>query len=259
MGIFDGYLICSDIDGTIEHSSHYEDYKENYDAIKYFTKNGGYFTFTTGRYLFHLENERFSEVMNAPSCIFNGGAVYDYSKNQPLFIKYLPHTLRELISFIEPHKDKIVRFNICMGLDATYEKYKGFEQTDEILDAYPIKIVCVFDNETDTSQFQKTMQDMDVFSEYYICKSWNVGIEFLHKDATKGQAIQFIKNHLGNIHTLIAIGDNENDIPMLKSADVGVAVGDAAPNVKESADITVCKCDRFAVKDLINRIANKEI
>ena len=47
MGKFDGYLICSDFDGTI-----YADGKisqENIDAIEYFQSKGGYFTFASGR------------------------------------------------------------------------------------------------------------------------------------------------------------------------------------------------------------------
>ena len=47
MGKYDGYLICSDFDGTI-----YIDQKisqENIDAIAYFQSEGGYFTFASGR------------------------------------------------------------------------------------------------------------------------------------------------------------------------------------------------------------------
>lgn len=49
MGIFDGYLICTDCDGTLTDSQS-ELSDENIEAIRYFQKEGGLFTLATGRY-----------------------------------------------------------------------------------------------------------------------------------------------------------------------------------------------------------------
>jgi len=38
---------------------------------------------------------------------------------------------------------------------------------------------------------------------------------------------------------LICIGDHANDLPMLRAADVAVAVGNALPEVKAAADIVI--------------------
>ena len=47
MKIFSGYLICSDVDGTF--SVNTVTVKNNIEAVKYFTQNGGRFTIATGR------------------------------------------------------------------------------------------------------------------------------------------------------------------------------------------------------------------
>ena len=52
MGIFDGILICTDLDGTLlANDKSISD--ENLRAIEYFKENGGYFTFVTGRTPFY--------------------------------------------------------------------------------------------------------------------------------------------------------------------------------------------------------------
>ena len=37
----------------------------------------------------------------------------------------------------------------------------------------------------------------------------------------------------------VAFGDNVNDLPMMREADVAVAVANAFPQVKESADVVI--------------------
>ena len=53
MGKFDGYLICTDLDGTF--CLGHELCGENAKYVKYFQENGGLFTVSTGRLPNHLD------------------------------------------------------------------------------------------------------------------------------------------------------------------------------------------------------------
>lgn len=65
--------------------------------------------------------------------------------------------------------------------------------------------------------------------------SW---LEILHYDVNKGTALEFIAGHMGlSSENIMAVGDNYNDIEMIKWAGVGVAVGHAEPELKKFADI----------------------
>ena len=65
--------------------------------------------------------------------------------------------------------------------------------------------------------------------------SW---LEILHRDATKGKALEFLAGKLGIDRAHIAaVGDNFNDIDMLEYAGLGIAIGSAEPGVKNIADI----------------------
>ena len=51
----------------------------------------------------------------------------------------------------------------------------------------------------------------------------------------------------------MAIGDNANDIEMIRSAGLGVAMGNASPQVKEIADLVVRNNDENGVADAIEK------
>jgi len=62
-------------------------------------------------------------------------------------------------------------------------------------------------------------------------------LEINKKDINKGSAVIDISKILNiNINDIIAVGDNFNDISMIKKAGLGIAVANAKKEVKESAD-----------------------
>lgn len=63
-------------------------------------------------------------------------------------------------------------------------------------------------------------------------------MEIFSKDASKANALKWLKERVG-ADRVVAFGDNINDIPMLREADVAVAVENAVPEVKEVADIVI--------------------
>lgn len=63
-------------------------------------------------------------------------------------------------------------------------------------------------------------------------------LEAFSHEATKAKAVRNLALATG-AERIVAFGDNINDIPMLKAADVAVAVGNAIPEVKAIADVVI--------------------
>jgi len=62
-------------------------------------------------------------------------------------------------------------------------------------------------------------------------------LAFLQREPSKGQALLLLASHVGiSRERTLAIGDNRNDESMLRAAAVGVAMGNASPEVQAVAD-----------------------
>ena len=73
--------------------------------------------------------------------------------------------------------------------------------------------------------------------------------EFMASGVTKAGAIKILADKFGiNNDEILAIGDSENDLPMLTSVGYGVAMGNALPSIKEACKYITdtCENDGFA-------------
>ena len=62
-------------------------------------------------------------------------------------------------------------------------------------------------------------------------------LEFMDGEVSKGKALFEVADHLGiGIDSVMAFGDGENDISMIETAGIGVAMSNAANEVKAVAD-----------------------
>lgn len=67
-------------------------------------------------------------------------------------------------------------------------------------------------------------------------------LELFHKDAGKGNAVRFICDYFKiPLSDSYAAGDTDNDISMIREAGCGIAMQNAAPEVKEAADVITPK------------------
>jgi len=80
-------------------------------------------------------------------------------------------------------------------------------------------------------------------------------LEFTDIKATKGNALIYLANLLNvDIKDVIAVGDNENDISMIKSAGLGVAVANAKDDIKQHADyVTIKTCEEGVLTEIFEK------
>lgn len=255
MGKFTGYLICSDIDGTFYCP---EPDNENTQAVRYFIENGGRFTFATGRMADHLRQKGFLPIINAPACLCNGSIIYDYATERILKSSALEFTVQsflDTISCVPVPIKQIHIFHTDMSQSTCYESLNNIREEDR--KTRPAKLLCKFHTEEQANAFKEHVLQVPFFKQCYISKSWAFGVEFNAMDATKGHALKFIKEYLGDIHTAVGIGDYENDLPLLEYADLAVAVENAQEGLKNIADVIVKHYQQYAIKDLIAYLESK--
>lgn len=87
-----------------------------------------------------------------------------------------------------------------------------------------------------------------------MAKSKNHYLEFTHPEASKGQALAALCRHLHlELKETMAIGDSFNDLDMIEMAGIGVAMGNARPEIKAIADYVTLANDDDGVAEAIQR------
>ena len=238
MGKFSGYLICSDFDGTFAFRG--QPIPENVAAVRYFMDNGGKFTLATGRMMDFIRERGMGDIINAPASLGNGSVVYDYASDAVLRSKTLDFTVGEFLNALGdshaiPTSYHIVLQSYDFVRPVTIEDFSPDLKCEKA-----IKIVCRFADDAAADRFKELQMNNPFFAHTYISKSVGTLVEFNNEAATKGHAIRYVKEYLGDIHTSIGVGDYQNDIPLLQHADIGVAVANAHESVKAAARWHVC-------------------
>lgn len=84
-------------------------------------------------------------------------------------------------------------------------------------------------------------------------------IEFVNKGMTKVKAIELLLNKLDiDKENVVAIGDGDNDIDMIKYVGCGIAMSNSSEIVKENADIVTKNSNNedgvyYAIKELLSK------
>lgn len=248
MGKFDGILICSDIDRTFIGSKG-QLMSRNIEAIKYFQSEGGLFTLATGRTHRYVKEMQTGIEYDAPIICTNGTVIYDLKTGKSLFEKPLCG------DYDETCKSVINNYDFVNSIDA-HSMEKSGSIYDDFGDSDVMKAVFVCKDEEACLNLKSKMIELHG-NAYDFERSWPEGLEMRIKNSGKGVCVKMLKELLG-IHTLVCVGDYENDIDMIKAADIGYAVENAVDEVKSVADRITVSCDDGAIAEIIYEL-EKEI
>lgn len=257
---FAGKLLITDMDGTLLDGKRLVS-PENSKALRRFTEGGGLFTLATGRmnktvkpYLEHLP-------VNVPGIIYNGAAIYDFANEKILWHNCLPDSIGEIaVRILESFPG--IGFQVFHGGEVYFagqnsetEKHserEGFGPIIAPLDRIPkpwYKILLAWEPEN-LAQVEAWLRETG--GDFHAVYSERQFLELLNPGVSKGHALERLVPMLGIPGLrVVAMGDNMNDIEMLKAADVGIATENALEAVKAAADLCCCSNDSHAVAEVI--------
>ncbi len=101
----------------------------------------------------------------------------------------------------------------------------------------------------------------DKFSgELHMVKSFPSLLEIHHPHASKGHALEELSHILGiTPNEVIAVGDNLNDLEMLRVAGLGIAMGNAPQDVKDIADYVAPSNDEDGVVHVVENFILSQV
>lgn len=252
-----GYkLIASDMDETLLNDQH-EICQRNIDLIMKAKEKGVKFVPATGRGFMSIQRDLkilgLYDEIGEYVISFNGGALTENKENRLLAFEGLSfEKTKEIFEFglncdVCQHiytKDKVYVFNLS---DSEAERIKNQKVECTILEENNIDflkdepIAKILYQNTDVPYLMSLEPKMKSIweGECAVSYSSNRYMEFNKIGIDKGKGLKQLAEKLGiDIADTIAVGDNYNDMPMLKVAGLSVAAQNAVQDVKDACDIT---------------------
>ena len=263
MGKFDGYLICTDLDGTLLRKDKSVS-KENLEAIEYFKNEGGKFTFITGRMPFYAGDISNLIRPNAPIGCSNGGGLYDCAIGEYIWKQPIDNRVMELVECVDKSLPD-VGIHVSTFYKAYFSKdssaMKHFRQVSKIPDCVChyndvketiAKIIFATDVEEEIKAVEKLLNEHPMAEKFSFIRSDKTLFEILPMGIGKGMAITKLREHYGE--KIIAVGDYNNDISMFEAADIGIAVSNACPEALAAADYVTVSNQEHAIASIVSDI-----
>lgn len=262
-------MIAMDLDGTLISSNKCITPKTK-EALMRFQKEGGKVVLASGRPTYgmktleeELELKRYGGYLMS----FNGGQLYECATGNLLHSKTIPTSVALRIAALA----RIFYVNLVTYRDhelLCMEKYDMYAEIESKLNGLTIVQPDNFEQTIATIDIPKFMMLEDehllvriqnylhpILDQY--CETFTSAPYFLEitpKGITKGDTLDVLLNHIGlDRSNLITFGDGMNDMSMIKSAGLGVAMGNARSEIKAVADYVTLSNDEDGIAHVIEK------
>lgn len=255
-------LIAIDIDGTLLNNSKKILDETKTDIINAYNK-GVIICICTGR-AYPAAKRYIDELnINIPLVLFNGSCIRMSSDQELLLNKTIDCDVAKTV------------FNIVNENNGTCcfwrEDKVYFNKNDEYTEYYEqlsgVKPIVIDSIDNFTSNINKflwfdTPENLQYIKNNILnsvkgidCfKSQTRLLEIVPTNINKGESLKFLANYYGiQLENIIAVGDDENDISMIKVAGMGVAMENAKSIVKDVADYITLSNENNGVGDVIKK------
>jgi hydroxymethylpyrimidine pyrophosphatase-like HAD family hydrolase len=274
-------LITLDVDGTLLNPQGQVTPRVK-EAIRAATRKGCIVTLATGRRLRPARRIAQEVGIEVPLILYSGNLIYDTAQEKPLLHRTLnPAFVKTALEFLSE-----IRLSVAL-LQSPLHGERIFIGPGEDTDPY-LQVYAARPDREDLIVRCTPRQLLEVPDPLVVCgvgpghreetllthlKEWGHfesnlysyslrtspltdlhGFDFLPPDHNKGYALVWLAHHYGvELAETLAIGDNRNDLDMLQTAGLGVAMQNAAAIVKARADVITASNAEDGVAEALER------
>lgn len=249
-------IVALDMDGTLLNSAH-ETTEYTRDVIRRAAEAGKIVALSTGRCMSELK-DHVAQLTGVTYLICeNGACVYDVREGRSIRTIPIPtEEVEELIGLMERYDavpQMFIENQSCLRIDKSrslepyhMEYFRSVFEKGSIFDAdlfdhyrekHPSveKINLYMKTDEDRADLYCRLEGHPVVA----ADSIGLGVELSAEGVDKGKGLMMLCEHLEiPLECSIAVGDGGNDIEIMQTAGLAVAMGNAIDEVKALADVT---------------------
>ncbi|ERI94119.1 Cof-like hydrolase [Clostridiales bacterium oral taxon 876 str. F0540] len=265
-------LIALDMDGTLLREDKTIS-RETYKAIQRAKNKGVKVVLATGRPVDGIK--RYLQELNLLNdndyAIAYNGALVQNTKTKDIVAQTLM-SLEDIDYLYKLSQELNVNIHALTDHTCITPKWSKYSQVEADINDIPLEFVD-FNNLNKNTTIVKIMfidepnhlteviskLPKEVYEKYSVLRSAPYFLEFLDKRVNKGYGVELLADKLGiKREEVICIGDAGNDLHMIKFAGLGVAMGNAFPEVKEAADYITLTNEEHGVAHVIDKFILEE-
>lgn len=271
-------LVASDLDGTLLDKNK-EITPRLFEALEKLDELGIYFVPSTGR-PFGTVPKAIKELPFLKYVITsNGATIYDATEQKNIIENYLTPEAVDAVIAIAKELPVITEYFIegkAYIAKEVYDDLTLFDLTESHVAYIKNSRTPVEDFWTEMKRNDAVLENINlVFKDMELRKeTWdrlkNLGlasvtasttknIEITSLYATKAKALEKLCEMLGfERENVLAMGDGDNDMPMIQFAGIGVAMANGEEHIKQAADIIADDCNDFGAAKILEQIIEEQ-
>ncbi|MDQ0170386.1 Cof-type HAD-IIB family hydrolase [Paenibacillus tundrae] len=260
-------LFATDLDGTLLNRDS-QISPENAAAIHRAQQEGLRVTIATGRVYSDVVNISLEGGIKTPVIGSNGATIHDENGQRLFHLPLERETAASVMQWLEDH-DCYYEASTQQGIYAPINSHNAMlAEMDRILGASPsedvARLIRAVKKHYDKKDYHRVNSHQEIPAEAHIYNimafsmnpdqlregrqyfaarsdvamvvSSEHNFEMQHPDVSKGNALSKLAAHLNiAMEDTVSIGDNFNDVSMLQMAGLGIAMGNAEPEIKALA------------------------
>ena len=267
-------LVASDLDGTLLNKNK-EITPRLFDALEKLDKLGIYFVPSTGR-PFGTVPQAIKELPFLKYVITsNGATIFDATEQKNIIENYLTPEAVNAVIEIAKELPVITEYFIegkAYIAKNVYDDLTPFDLTES-------HVTYIKNSRTPVENFWEEMKknnsileninlvfkDMELRKEIWdrlkalglasVTAATTKNIEITSLYATKAKALEKLCEVLRfERENVLAMGDGDNDMPMIEFAGIGVAMANGEEHIKQAADIIADDCNDFGAAKILEQI-----
>lgn len=256
-------LLITDLDNTLLNSQRRLSAR-THDAFAQAKRAGKWLTFATGRNYSGAQPMIDALKPNAPIILYNGSRIVEPETGKILYAQNLPNAhARAAFEVNARHHIHISMYlNGDIYVETLTQEALDFTVKEPTTTCHPVGDLAAFLGNRDPVKLLLIAEPERLirFAEDYaavephvpLVRSEIAYLEILAPGVCKGNALPYMANYLGiSVAEMIVVGDNPNDLELVRDAGLGVAVANAHPDVKSVADVLTDSNDDDGVAKVI--------
>lgn len=265
-------LICVDMDGTLLNNKKRVS-ERTLEAIDKAHEAGAKIVIATGRIFVSANYYGDLIGVKAPIIASNGAYVREKDKDVAIYEQGLERDSCEvIIKLLKKHQimpqfyssDSIyteaIKYSALMYAEINKTVPKNRQVNIKIINDWgsffkeDVQLIKAMAVDVDNKKIEAAKKEFLELDKFEVVSSMNNSFEVMKKGISKGAAVKKLCDYYGiNRSEVICIGDNENDMSMIKFAGLGVAMGNGEEVVKREADYITLSNEEDGVAHVIEK------